>query len=111
MSCGVLSRAPGWGRFWDVRKVILDTKLQPRHTKAAAQRLLSRAAVTPPPSPVRNQLTRDFAREVAAAVEAAVANRARSLVAKNGKPAGGGAPGQAGPDERWPTLDEHQWSY
>jgi DNA-binding NtrC family response regulator len=61
--------------------------------------------------PHRDQLARQFSREVAAAVEAAIANRTRALVEKNGKPVSNGAH-RAGPvDERWPTLDEHQWSY
>jgi DNA-binding NtrC family response regulator len=78
---------------------------------ATARRLLSEEAAKPVASPHRDQLTRQFSREVAAAVEAAIANRARALVEKNGKPAGNGA-GRAMPaDERWPTLDEHQWSY
>jgi DNA-binding NtrC family response regulator len=63
-------------------------------------------------SPHRNQLTQQFSKEVAAAVEAAIAHRARALVEKNGKSTPNGAHRQArAVDERWPTLDEHQWAY
>jgi DNA-binding NtrC family response regulator len=93
-----------------VRKVILRTNADARHAKAAARRLLSDGAVKPQPSPLRNQLTREFSREVAAAVEAAIANRTRALVEKNGKTNGSLKPG--GPvNEMWPTLEQHQWSY
>jgi DNA-binding NtrC family response regulator len=85
--------------------------LQSRRTKTAARRLASAKAGTPVPSPHRDQLTRQFSKEVAAAVEAAIANRTRALVQKNGKASSNGVH-RAGPvDERWPTLDEHQWSY
>jgi len=96
-----------------VQKVILLSNRQPRRSKAAARRLLSRKAVAPLTSPLRRRLTRAFSREVAAAVEAAIANRARSLVEKNGRTSRGGdaadGPGPSG--ERWPTLEEHQWAY
>jgi DNA-binding NtrC family response regulator len=59
----------------------------------------------------RDQLTRQFSKEVAAAVEAAIANRTRALVQKNGRPVANGAQRAGAVDERWPTLDEHQWSY
>jgi DNA-binding NtrC family response regulator len=59
----------------------------------------------------RDQLTRQFSKEVAAAVEAAIANRTRALVQKNGRPSTNGAQRAETLDERWPTLDEHQWAY
>jgi len=63
-------------------------------------------------SPLRDELTRRFSREVAAAVEAAIANRTRVLVEKNGRTTVAGAPRATGAvDGRWPTLDEHQWTY
>jgi DNA-binding NtrC family response regulator len=79
-----------------------------RRTKAAAGRLLAKVSAKPPASPHRNQLTKQFSREVAAAVEAAIATRTRVLVEKNGK---SGPNPRAPADERWPTLDEHQWMY
>jgi DNA-binding NtrC family response regulator len=91
--------------------ILRGNNLQSRRTRVAkARRLLSEEAAKPVQSPHRDQLTRQFSREVAAAVEAAIANRTRVLVEKNGKPVNGAA--RATPtDERWPTLDEHQWSY
>jgi DNA-binding NtrC family response regulator len=89
--------------------------LEPGRAKAAALRLLSVKAVTPVASPHRTQLMQAFSREVAAAVEAAIANRTRALVQKNGRTSRNGVPGEAGRpvpvEERWPTLEEHQWSY
>jgi DNA-binding NtrC family response regulator len=91
--------------------ILRGNNLQQRRTRAAkARRLLTEEAAKPVQTPHRDQLTRQFSREVAAAVEAAIANRTRVLVEKNGKPVNGAA--RATPtDERWPTLDEHQWSY
>ena len=91
--------------------ILRGNTLQSRRTRVAkARRLLSEEAAKPVQTPHRDQLTRQFSREVAAAVEAAIANRTRVLVEKNGKPVNGAA--RATPtDERWPTLDEHQWSY
>jgi DNA-binding NtrC family response regulator len=96
-----------------VQKGILLSNLQPRRSKAAARRLLSREAVLPLASPLRNQLARAFSREVAAAVEAAISNRTRSLVERSGRTSrSGDAAGGPGPtSERWPTLEEHQWAY
>jgi DNA-binding NtrC family response regulator len=96
-----------------VENVILrGNNLQSRRSRATkARRLLTEeAAKKPLLSPHRDHLTRQFSREVAAAVEAAIANRARALVEKNGKPTANGA-ARGATDERWPTLDEHQWSY
>ena len=88
---------------------------QPGRAKATVRLLLSSEAVTPPPSPLRNQLTRAFARKVAAAVEAAIASRARALVQKNERTSRSGhsnaADRQRPIDEPWPTLEEHQWAY
>ncbi|HVU50880.1 MAG TPA: helix-turn-helix domain-containing protein [Polyangia bacterium] len=92
--------------------ILRGNNLQSRRTRAKkARRLLSEEAAKPVQSPHRDQLTRQFSREVAAAVEAAIANRARVLVERTGKPAANGAARTAPLDERWPTLDEHQWSY
>jgi DNA-binding NtrC family response regulator len=96
-----------------VDQVILrGNNLRPQRTRPQkGRRLLSEEARKAVQLPHRDQLTRQFSREVAAAVEAAIANRARVLVEKNGKPVVNGA-GKATPtDDRWPTLDEHQWSY
>jgi DNA-binding NtrC family response regulator len=88
---------------------------QPGRAKATVRLLLSSEAVTPAPSPLRNQLTRAFARKVAAAVEAAIASRARALVQKNertSRSSHSNAPDHQRPvDEPWPTLEEHQWAY
>jgi DNA-binding NtrC family response regulator len=78
---------------------------------AKARRLLSEEAAKPLLSPHRDQLTRQFSREVAAAVEVAIANRARALAERDGKPGVNGAGRAMTADEKWPTLDEHQWSY
>jgi DNA-binding NtrC family response regulator len=43
-------------------------------------------------------------------VEAAIADRTRSLMEKNNRTSQPGAE-RGATDERWPTLDEHQWSY
>jgi DNA-binding NtrC family response regulator len=60
-------------------------------------------------------VTREFARKVASAVEAAIASRARDLVQKNERTSRSGHPNAAvhqGPIyDRWPTLEEHQWAY
>lgn len=91
--------------------ILRGNNLQSRRAKTSkARRLLSEESAKPLLSPHRDNLARQFSKEVAAAVEAAIANRTRALVEKNGKPAANGA-GRAGTDERWPTLDEHQWSY
>ena len=93
----------------------LRLNLDPGHMKANARLLLSEEAVIPAPSPIRNQLTRVFARRVAAAVEAAIASRARALVEKNERASRSGNPNAADhgapTDDPWPTLDEHQWAY
>jgi DNA-binding NtrC family response regulator len=65
---------------------------------------------------IQRQLSKSFSREVADAVEAAIANKTRALVEKNGRAArpgeAAGAARASGPgDEPWPTLDEHQWMY
>jgi DNA-binding NtrC family response regulator len=86
----------------------MQSNLQERPGNSSARRLLQKAPTVPQALPLRNQLTRRFSREVAAAVEAAIANRTRALVEKT--PASGGR-SAATADERWPTLDEHQWSY
>ena len=91
--------------------ILRGNNLQSRRTKAVARRLLSKEVSRPLTSPHRDQLTRDFSREVAAAVEAAIANRTRALVEKNGRPSPNGVHRAGALDERWPTLDEHQWSY
>ena len=78
--------------------------------KANAHRLLAKVSATPLSSPLRHELTRQFSREVAAAVEAAIADRTRSLMEKNNRTSQSGAE-RGATDERWPTLDEHQWSY
>jgi DNA-binding NtrC family response regulator len=94
-----------------VRTAILrGNNLQSQRTKSVARRLVTDSGDKALPSPHRDQLTRQFSREVAAAVEAAIANRTRALVEKNGRPAASGAQ-RGSSDERWPTLDEHQWSY
>jgi DNA-binding NtrC family response regulator len=113
MSCGVLSRAAGWSRFLDVRNVNLrGNNLQSRRTKAAATRRLSRKASEAHAPPHRDLLAREFSNEVAAAVEAAIASRTRLLMEKGQRIAPNGAGRRPGPtDERWPTLEEHQWSY
>ena len=85
--------------------------LEARRTNGVVRRLLSKAAGKPPVSPHRDQLTRDFSKEVAAAVEAAIANRTRALVEKNGRPSPNGVHRAGAGDDRWPTLDEHQWAY
>ena len=91
--------------------ILRGNNSQSRRKKAAARRLLAQEAGKGLASPHRDQLTKQFSREVALAVEAAIANRTRVLVEKDGKPASNGAH-RAGPvDGRWPTLEEHQWSY
>lgn len=58
-------------------------------------------------------LVQSFTREVAAAVEASIAQRTRALVEKAASPSlPAGANGVAAlTEERWPTLSEHQWAY
>ena len=75
---------------------------QPGRAKATVRLLLSSEAVTPVPSPLRNQLTRAFARKVAAAVEAAIASRARALVEKNERTSRSGHSNAA--DQRGPST-------
>jgi DNA-binding NtrC family response regulator len=98
-----------------VVNALSELNQQPGRAKATVRLLLSSDAVTPAPSPLRNQLTRAFARKVAAAVEAAIASRARALAQKNERTSRSGhpsSPDQQRPiDERWPTLEEHQWAY
>jgi DNA-binding NtrC family response regulator len=89
----------------------MQSNLELRRTKSSARRLQSKASAPPQRSPLRNQLTKQFSREVAAAVEAAIANRTRFLVEKNGSNDSGSARGSAAVDGRWPTLEEHQWAY
>jgi DNA-binding NtrC family response regulator len=95
-----------------VDQVILrGNNLRSQRTQAkTARRLLTEEARKSVQSPHRD-LARQFSKEVAAAVEAAIANRTRALVEKNGKPAANGAGRSGATDERWPTLDEHQWAY
>ena len=112
MSCGVLSRTRAWGRFSSWKRsfcegIISRHDVRRRRPIACSRKRL----VRPVASPHRNQLTRQFSREVAAAVEAAIANRTRALVEKGGKVAPNGVHRAAGADERWPTLDQHQWAY
>jgi len=96
-----------------VDQVILrGNNLRSQRTQATkARRLLTEEARKAVQSPHRDHLARQFSKEVAAAVEAAIANRTRALVEKNGKPVANGAGRASATDERWPTLDEHQWSY
>jgi DNA-binding NtrC family response regulator len=58
-------------------------------------------------------LVRGFTRQVADAVEATIVARTRDLVQKAGTPAylAPGRHADAPVGERWPTLDEHQWTY
>jgi DNA-binding NtrC family response regulator len=96
-----------------VRNVNLrGNNLQSRRTKAAASRQLSRKGAEALASPHRDLLAREFSNEVAAAVEAAIANRTRNLVVRDDRssPNGAGRRLERG-DERWPTLEEHQWAY
>jgi two-component system, response regulator RegA len=58
-------------------------------------------------------LVRGFTREVANAVEATIVARTRDLVqrASSAGHAVHGRHADAPAGERWPTLDEHQWTY
>jgi DNA-binding NtrC family response regulator len=98
-----------------VANSLLEFRHQAEHPRASARRLPPNGAVNPTLSPLRNQLTRVFARKVAAAVEAAIASRARALVEKNERTFLPGDPRVADRSaptaERWPTLEEHQWAY
>jgi DNA-binding NtrC family response regulator len=98
-----------------VRKSLLRLGIQPELAKAAKLWILSGPASTPGDVGVlQRELSKTFSREVAAAVEAAIATRTRALVEKNGRPARAGGPAAPRPgatDDPWPTLEEHQWKY
>jgi DNA-binding NtrC family response regulator len=62
-------------------------------------------------SPVGQKLAQQFSREVAAAVETAIANRTRALIEKKARARTGPGGDRPPVDEHWPTLEEHQWAY
>jgi DNA-binding NtrC family response regulator len=73
----------------------------------ARRRKTSRAETGRGATPAR-LLVQGFTREVANAVEATIVARTRDLVAKA---ASSDRRAEGVPGERWPTLDEHQWTY
>ena len=112
MPCGMLSQASRLGRVSHVRKSLLRLSIQP---EAADPWSLSVPGSRPGGvGALQRRLSKMFSREVAHAVEAAIATKTRALVEKNGHSTrpGAGAARVSGPgDEPWPTLDEHQWMY